>query len=150
MKVLFLKHVINVGKPWEIKEVSSWYASNFLFPQSLAKEFTVLEEKKFLAKKKKEEEDRRMKTEGRHEIYEKMNWKELFFDVDASSDWKVFGWIGEKDIIQKISKVFWIDFSKSDIVLSDGHIKKVGKHYIYVKIWSGQSAKLFITVKKNN
>ena len=149
MKVLFLKHVINVGKEWEIKEVSSWYASNFLFPKSLAKEFTEAEEKKMKVKKKKEEEDRRMKTEGRHEIYEKMNGKEIFFDVDASIDGKVFGWIGEKDIIEKIKKVFWIDFSKSDIVLADGHIKKVGKHYIYVTIWSGESAKLFITVKKN-
>jgi len=58
MKVIFLKHVINVGKPGEVKEVKSGYATNFLLPKGLAKEFTAADEKKMADKEQKKEENR--------------------------------------------------------------------------------------------
>ena len=58
MRVLFLKHVVNVGKPWEIKEVKAWYASNMLIPQGLAIEYTAEVEKQQKQKKKKKKIDK--------------------------------------------------------------------------------------------
>lgn len=59
MKVIFLEHVINVAKAGEIKEVSSGYAANFLFPKKLAKPYTTGVENKLKAEKQKKESDRR-------------------------------------------------------------------------------------------
>ena len=66
MKVLFLKHVVNVGKEGEIKDVKPGYAANCLFPQGFAIELTPAEEKKYKAKLKREDTHRRELIENRH------------------------------------------------------------------------------------
>ena len=51
MKVIFLEHVLHVAKQGEVKDVSSGYAANFLFPKKLAKPYTKEIEQNFTLKK---------------------------------------------------------------------------------------------------
>lgn len=134
MKVIFLQHVINVGHIREIKEVSVGYARNFLFPKKLAKEFTADEEKRLKDKEKKLEEHRRNLTENRNEIYEKLNATELTFVLEKTDTGKSYGSVGEKDIIEKLEKDYRLTFAKADIVMPEGHLRKIGKHQIFVKV----------------
>ena len=60
MKVIFLEHVLHVAKAGEVKEVSSGYASNYLFPKKLAQAFTKEMEKRLGAESQKKESERRM------------------------------------------------------------------------------------------
>lgn len=60
MKVIFLQHVLHVAKPGEVKEVSSGYAANFLFPKNLAKPYTKQIEQELKQKEQKKESNRRM------------------------------------------------------------------------------------------
>lgn len=146
MKVIFLQHVVNVGHIGEVKEVSDGYARNFLFPKKLAKEFTQEEEKKMKEKQKKQEEHRRNMTENRNDIYDKLNGHEFTFVLPKTETGKSYGGVGEKDIIEKIETNLHIKFAKSDIAMPDGHIKKIGKHQVFVKVWWGLSAKVLIKV----
>ena len=79
MKVLFLKHVVNVWKEGEIKEVKPGYAANCLFPKWFAIELTPAEEKKHKEKLKKEDAHIRELIENRHKIAESLNWKKIDF-----------------------------------------------------------------------
>jgi len=146
MKVIFLQHVINVWKVWEIKEVKSGYAQNFLLPKWLAKEFSLEEQKRFDDKKKKEEQNRQKKVEHRHELFDLLNWKEFNFSLQKTESWKAFWSIAEKDIIPQLKKAFKIDFTKSEIEMPDWHIKKNWKYDIFVKLGSGEMAKIIIVV----
>lgn len=148
MKVLFLKHVINVGKPWEIKEVKPGYAANMLFPQWLAIELTPETEKKYKEKLKKEEKHRMELIENRHEISESLNHKKLEFILKTWTNHKVYGWIWEKDIIDEVKKKFKIELSKKHIDMPDGHLKKLGEHIIYIKLWKDAMAKVFIVLNE--
>lgn len=149
MKVLFLKHVINVGKEWEIKDVKPWYAANMLFPQWLAVEFTPAVEKKYKDQKKKEDTHRREMIENKHQFVETLNGQKLHFSLRGSKG-KVYGGIGEKDIIQEVKKKFKIELTKKHIQLPDGHIKKEGESQIFVDLGKDAMAKMFVEVSLIN
>lgn len=147
MKVQFLKLVVNVGHVGDIKEVSDSYARNFLIPKWLAKPFTETDAKNLENKKKKEEQQRVVKLENRNEIFEKLNGKYLQFHLNTTDSGKTFGSIGEKEIAQEIEKLYKLSFSKSEIEMLWGHIKKSGKYDVLIKLWGGISAKIVVTVQ---
>jgi large subunit ribosomal protein L9 len=146
MKVLFKKNVVNVWHIGDIKEVKSWYAINFLFPKWLAVELTPTEEKKLKEKLKKEDKHNRELIENRHKIANELNWKKLNFFLKTWVNWKVFWWIWEKDIIKEVKNKFKIDLTKKHIDLPDGHIKKLGETFIYIKLWKDAMAKIIANV----
>lgn len=146
MKVLFLKLVPNVWHVWEVKEVSDSYARNFLIPKWFAKKIDIKEEKELQKKEKKQEESRRNLVENKHKVIESLNLKELYFIAKKLDNWKMFGWIWEHDIIEKIQKDFWIKLEKKHINMPDWHIKKTWKKDIYIKLWDSM-AKLTIIVE---
>ena len=148
MKVLFLKHVLNVWKQWEIKEVKPWYAANFLFPQKLAVELTQEEEKKYKDKIKKEDCRRRKLIEGKYGIVSKLNWKKINFKLNAWINGKIYWWIWEKDIISEIKSKFKIELSKKHIDLPWWHIKKIWESDIFIKLWKDSMAKMMVVVEK--
>lgn len=147
MKVLFLELVPNVGHKWDIKEISDSYARNFLIPKGLAKKLDENEEKKLIQEEKKKEENRRNLVENRHKIVEILNLKELVFNANTLESWKMFGWIKEHDIIDRISKDFGIKLEKKHIDMLDWHIKKLWKRDIFIKLSSDSMAKITIIVE---
>ena len=148
MKVLFLKHVVNVWKEGEIKEVKPGYAANLLFPQGLAIELTPDAEKKYREKIKKQEVHKRELIENRHNLSDKLNWQKLVFTLKTWVNHKVYWGIWEKDVIAEIKKKFKIELSKKHIDLPDWHIKKLWESQVYIKLGKDAMAKLFITINE--
>jgi len=142
MKVLFKKHVINVGKPWEIKEVKPWYAQNFLFPAGHAIEYTPQIERSMKSSQKREEAHRIELIANRHEIVEKLNGKILEFELKTWVNEKVYGGIWEKDILLELKKNFKVELTKKHIELMDGHLKKLWEHDVYIKVGKDAMAKM--------
>jgi len=146
MKVLFKELVVNVGHPWDIKEVSVGYAKNFLIPQGKAIELTPDAERKLKEKLKKEDKHNRELIENRYKIAEELNWKILDFKLKTGSNWKVFWGIWEKDVLKAIKSKFNIELTKKHIDLPDGHIKKLWESQIFIKLWKDSMAKMTANV----
>ena len=142
MKVLFKKHVVNVGKVWEIKEVKPGYAQNFLLPQGHAVELTDAVLKKMKQAGQKDEAHRRELISDRHDIVEKLNGKSLTFSLTSGANGKVYWGIGEKDILTEITKVYKVTLAKKHISLMDWHLKKLWEHDVYIKLWKDAMAKM--------
>jgi len=147
MKVLFKKLVVNVGHPWDIKDVKPGYAMNCLFPQGLAVELTPSVEKKMKQELKSQDKHNRELIENRHKISEELNGKKLNFTLKTWTNGKVFGWIWEKDIIRAVKKQYKVDLAKKHIDLPSGHIKKLWETFIYIKLWKDAQAKLTAIVE---
>ena len=149
MKVLFLKHVVNVGKEGEIKEVKAGYAANCLFPKGLAVELTPAEEKKYKNKLKREDSHRRELIGNRQEIVETLTGQKLIFSLQSWANGKVYWGIWEKDVINQVKSKFKVELTKKHIDLPDGHIKKLWESYIYIKLGKDAMAKMTVEVISN-
>ena len=146
MKVIFLEHVINVWKKWEVKEVKSWYAANFLFPKWLAKEFTEVDAKNAEKKAQKTEENRINLLANKWDIAKELSKKTLSFHMPHAANGKIHGSLKEKDIVAEIKKQLKVELTKKNIRFENGHIKQIGDHSIYVDFGDKVTAKLNITI----
>lgn len=149
MKVIFLEHVVHVAKAWEVKEVSSGYASNFLFPKKLAKAYSKEIETNIINKKQKEESQRRTLLGEKQEIVDTLSGEILEFFL-ASSGSKPQGSINPRDVAEYISKKYKIPLTKKYIDFWGVYstLKYFGDHDIYVDMWENIATKIIVRISQ--
>lgn len=147
MKVIFLQHVLHVAKPGEVKEVSSGYAANFLFPKNLAKPYTQQVEKDIKSKQRKEEASRRMLLWWKQEIIDALEHQILDFSLKTSWE-KVYGSIHPRDVAEYISKKYRIPLTKKHIDFWWVHssFKTLWDHEIYIDLWENYAVKAIVRI----
>ncbi len=131
MKVILLKDVENLGKKFEIKEVKSGYAKNFLIPQNLAKPATKealkwLEIQKEIEVKKAEEA-----LTGIQQIASKIDGLELVISVKIGEKGELFEKITPQKIADKLKEAGF-EVKKTQILLQDP-IFELGEFPIKIK-----------------
>lgn len=147
LKVIMLQRVAWIGKQWEIIEVSHTQARNYLIPKWLAKLVTTQEIDNLTKKKETQQKTTRENIFNRHKIAELLHTKEVSLELKWSWE-KVFWWIQELDIINKIEKDYWIKLEKKNIILPEWHhIKKVWTYDIKLNLWSDVFARITLDVK---
>lgn len=147
MKVIFLEHVLHVAKTGEIKEVSSWYAANFLFPKNLAKPYTLEIDQKLKAQKQKKESDRRTLLWGKQEIINALSGQIFEFFLPTSGT-KVHGSIQPKDVADYITHKYRVPVTKKHIDFWGVHsnFKTLWIHDIYIDLGSNFAGKAQVKI----
>lgn len=147
LKVLMLQRVAWVWKQWEILEVSHSQAKNYLIPKWLARLVTSQEIEKLENKKEAQEKNTRENQFNRHKIAEKLHMQDILIESKWAQD-KIFWWIQELDIIDKIDKSFGIKLEKKNIILPEWHhLKKAWKYDIKLNLWNDVYAKVIVEIK---
>lgn len=147
VSVQLLERIANVGKEGEIIEVSHAYARNFLIAKGLARLATPELIKRETEKKKRAQDNKSHLVEARHEIAEKLHNATLTFELPGSKD-KIFGGLGEHEIIQEIKKRYTIELEKKHILLPEGHkLKQVGITDIKIHLGSDVNIKMHIDIR---
>lgn len=98
MKVIFLKDVKNVGKKFDVKNVSDGYARNFLFSQGLAKIATEEAIKSLEAQKAAALKEEEKNKSGLIALAKNLESREFEFKVKTGEKGEVFGSVNKEDI----------------------------------------------------
>jgi len=148
MKVILLKDVKNLGKAWDIKEVSDGYARNFLFPNNLAQVATPDLIKKSETQKadlvKKAEAD----LEKAEALASELDDFVIKIKAKANEDGKLFGSINPEMIREALinEKVNIGGIQSKDI--STENIKEIGEHKVTINLPHGLEAVIVVIVEK--
>ncbi len=142
MKVILLEDVENVGKQYEVKEVKSGYARNFLVPKNLVK-LATRDNMKWLASQKeiiekKAEED----LKQFQEMASKIDGIEVTIPVKVGPEGQLFESITSAKVADQL-KTMGFEIKKSQINLKDP-IKETGE--FPVKVTLGHNLESEITV----
>jgi len=148
MKIILLKNVKNMGKTWDIKDVSDGYARNFLFPNKLAQIATPDLIKKSERQKaemiKKSEED----LEKIEKLASELDGFAIKIKAKANAEGKLFGsikpeMIKEALLSQKLNVKSLLpkDFSAENI-------KEIGEHKATINLPHGLEAVITVIVEK--
>lgn len=147
VSVQLLERIANVGKEGEIIEVSHAYARNFLIAKKLARIATPELIKREAEKKKKAQDNKSHLIEARHEIGEKLHGKTITFELPGSKE-KIFGGLGEHEILLEIKKVYGVELEKKHVLLPEGHkLKQVGINDIKINLGSDVNIKMHVDIR---
>ena len=145
--VQLLERIANIGKQNEIVEVSRTQAKNYLIPKGLAKLATPDLIKQETEKKKRAQDNKSHLVEQRHEIAKKLHGETLVFELPGSKD-KIFGGLGEHEIISAIKKGYDVSLEKKHVLLPEGHhLKKVGIIDIKINLGSDINIKMHVDLR---
>ncbi len=145
MKVIFLSDVRNVGKKYEIKEVSDGYARNFLLPNRLAEPATATAVKKVESMKAEHEKEDRELIARLEAIAAKIAGTKLQFAVKTDRSGAVFGSVNKESILKALRDHKIIGAERVEIDLKYP-IKEVGEYTVDVGLKKGVVAKLGVVV----
>ena len=126
-------------------EVSRTQAKNFLIPKGFAKladQALIVNEAERL---KKQQDNRSKLVEKRHELASILHTKTLEFELAGNGE-KIFGGIGEHEIIAAIKKNFGVELEKRHINLPDGHLKKAGNHDLRIHLGEDTFVRMTISI----
>ncbi len=144
MKVVLTQDVKGLGKKGEMVNASDGYCRNYLLPRKLAVEANS----QAISELKNRESSQKHKIETEiaeaKEIAKKLEGKTLKLTAKAGANGKLFGSVTAKDVAEVISKQLGIDIDKKKVAVED--IKSFGVYPVEVKVYSGISASLFVSV----
>jgi len=146
MKVILLKNVENIGKKFEVKDVKSGYAMNFLIPKNLARPATKealiwLEMQKEIEAKKSEEDLAKIQ-----ELASALDDQEISIFVKTGAKGELYESITAQKIVDKI-KEMGFEVKKNQIDLLKP-IKETGEFQIKIKLEHNLEAEIKLIVNE--
>lgn len=142
-----LQDAKNLGKKWDIKEVSNGYARNFLLPKKLVEIATDTTQKKIEKLKEREALAQKDDLKKTQESADALRGKEVLISA-KEKDGKLFGSISAKDIAKALKKNNII-FPVTAIIL-ESPIKEIGEYEIKIKLDHGIETQIKIVIEGAN
>ena len=136
MKVFLKRDVPGVGKANEVKDVSTGYARNYLFPRDLAVPATKGRVRAAEDFEENQSQREQRVRERSLKIAEQLQETQLKFSVKAGETGRLYGSITSADVAKKLGQLLGIAFDKRWLKM-DRPIRNVGLHVVDVKLHGG-------------
>ena len=145
MQLILLQKVVNLGGLGDKVNVKPGYGRNFLIPYGKAVPATAANLAAFEAKRAEYEaknaavlsdaESRKVKLEG----------AEVTISANASTEGKLFGSVGTRDIAEALTKAGY-KVEKSEVVLGEGPFRRTGEFEVTVHLHADVETKVKVHV----
>jgi len=146
MKVILTEDVRNIGKKFDVKEVSDGYARNFLFVNKLAEPATPGALKNLEAMKAEHDKADRELRAHLETIAQKIKETKLEFALKADRSGAIFGSVNKESILKALRDHKLVTTERIDIDLKYP-LKTVGEHNVLLDLKKGVNAKLTIVIR---
>jgi large subunit ribosomal protein L9 len=144
MKVILLKDIENLGKKYEIKDVSDGYARNYLIPKKLAKIANERNLKWLEKQREKEEKIAEEELKKVQEIASTIDGQEILIEVKVGDNGQLFESINVQKIYEKL-KELGFEIKKNQILL-ESPIKELGEFPVKIKFPHNLEAEIKVIV----
>lgn len=133
MKLILLQKVTNLGGLGDLVDVKPGYGRNFLVPTGKAVPATTTNVAEFEAKRAEYE----AKAQSIHADAEarkaKLEGKSVTIAANASTEGKLYGSVGPRDIAEAFTAV-GLPLEKSEVILGEGAFRNVGEYEVTVHL----------------
>ena len=148
MKVLFLENVAKKGRKYEVKEVASGYARNFLIPQKLAELATDKSITRVDKLRKQQEAERKIQDDLLIKNLSDLKEVTITMTEKANDKGHLFAGIHKEELIPVIKEQTQLDVDTEHIIL-EHPIKEVGEHQIEILV-GGKKTMFKLVVEAKN
>ena len=133
MKLILLQKVVNLGGLGDLVDVKPGYGRNFLVPFGKAVPATANNIATFEAKRAEYEAKADAVLAGAQARKEKMEGASVTIAANASTEGKLFGSVGPRDVAEAFTKAGY-KLDKSEVVMSEGALRRTGEYDIEIRL----------------
>ncbi len=145
MDIILLQKVTNLGNIGDRVKVKSGYGRNFLLPKGKATLATADNVAKFEARRSELEKQANQELAAAQARATKLEGFKLALSAKAGSEGKLFGSIGNTDILEALTKAGH-PVTRSEVRLSTGPIRHVGEHTVQLQLHADVLVDLPVTI----
>lgn len=139
MKVILLDDVKKIGKRYEIKDVKSGFARNFLIPQKKAMPATDKNLAQFEKKKSEQDEKQKLQEELLLKNLEELKNIKVTIAAPANEEGHLYAQVDKKDIAEALSEQAHIELAE-DYIQLEKPLKEIGVFEVKVSIGESEGS----------
>lgn len=145
MQIILMEKMVNLGQLGDVVRVKDGYARNFLIPQGKAKRATESNKAEFSARRLELEAAEKARIAEAQAWADKINGLTVQIVQKSGLDGKLFGSVTNIDIMAVLAaQGFTVE--KSQIRMSEGHLKQIGDYSVTIVLHSDVLAQITVSV----
>ena len=134
MQLILLQKVVNLGNLGDKVSVKPGYGRNFLVPQGKAVPATAANLAEFEAKRAEYEAKAQATLDAASARQAKLADASVTVAANASTEGKLFGSVGPREIAEALTKQLGVEVNKSEVVMGEGPLRHTGEFEVLVHL----------------
>ena len=134
MQLILLQKVVNLGNLGDKVNVKPGYGRNFLVPQGKAVPATAANLAEFEAKRAEYEAKAQATLDAASARQAKLADASVTVAANASTEGKLFGSVGPREIAEALTKQLGVEVNKSEVVMGEGPLRHTGEFEVLVHL----------------
>ena len=134
MQLILLQKVTNLGVLGDKVDVKPGYGRNYLVPQGKAVPATAANLAEFEAKRAEYEAKAQATLDAASARQAKLADASVTVAANASTEGKLFGSVGPREIAEALTKQLGVEVNKSEVVMGEGPLRHTGEFEVLVHL----------------